>query len=844
MSSALFKFADAFFVLKSYLLDCSPVIEQPHLCNAQHSTQNLSATSRNPHPEDVESTVNAGVVSSRSNQLPQKFPRSTLQTCGVLCHAKSSSSDASKVPQRGPNSVSEDSRVPPLTLTYQAYLGVQYYPLIPSCITEEQTRYQIFLQVRSDLLSGRMQTNEELFISLCGLILQSDCGDYGEEKLGANYVRHLLKLPQLNTTMEKRIKEKHIECRPIPSQRHDAWNFDGSGVAPCVAIHTRLPTEVDYLCPSLTVPASELYSQPPTSVNSDVPLEFYAHQSHHPPQYFQKRPPNRLMHTAHARSPPPTERPPNPYHVPPAQVYYRPRGCATLTEFSDAQSTAFYSVRTDPVTHRHNRRLSQHHNSHPRSSNASSLQSEFNTETRFKYHRRSFPKTKHYLIEEPVPALPIENGNWPPERGQYSFIRPHNQHRQTSSRLTERESCTFSPKLCADQGDFDFQTTKHPETVAFVSSYRSQFENNHHQHRQTTLSHTPLVECRDKSFTMPILDARPSSRQQFRAQEPCDFDYGPRYYDYLADQSPDLHIQQAGAASVRSSTVSVLDQTPERISRPPTRLQRRSSDLSSSSHSGSNNAITTAKDRPSYNWRVSHCAHIHSQLSTDVESQPPSLLRSSTTQDSELAFADTKSVSDFLEEFHLPPTPVCSPNPTGLNGYQLTNSGDRYPESALIWILQTNLPSPPSQSFLKHLQTQSPIDLHSNQRTFNDQCGTHVGQRVTRDTGLASCEKSHRNQSIRVRQLPLTPPERVTQNQQKMHQLKVLFDPHEMYGMDLSPRFHYHTAATACSTTEVLPTKTKDPGAYRRSGVTSPHSEAGSHFDEVFESQNEKEDQI
>ncbi|KAF8563009.1 hypothetical protein P879_06282 [Paragonimus westermani] len=213
MSSALFKSADPFFVLKSYLLDCSPLIEQSHLCNALNSKQNLSATSRNSHPEDVESTVNAGVVSSRSNQLPQKFPRSTLQTCGVLCHVKPSSSDASKVPQRGPSSVSEDSRVPPLTLTYQAYLGVQYYPLNPSCITEEQTRYQIFQQVRSDLLSGRMQAGEEMFISLCGLILQSDCGDYGEEKLGANYVRHLLKLPQLTTMMEKRIKEKHIECR-------------------------------------------------------------------------------------------------------------------------------------------------------------------------------------------------------------------------------------------------------------------------------------------------------------------------------------------------------------------------------------------------------------------------------------------------------------------------------------------------------------------------------------------------------------------------------------------------------------------------------------------------------
>ncbi|KAF5406368.1 hypothetical protein PHET_00106 [Paragonimus heterotremus] len=160
------------FVHKPYLLDCSPVVEQSPLCNTLNPKQNLPATSWNPHPQGVESTVNVGAVSSRSNQLPQKFPQSTLQTCCVLCHVKSSSVDASQFPQYGLNSVSADNRIPPLTLTYQAYLGVQYYPLDPSRITEEQTRYQIFLQVRSDLLSGRMQASEDLFISLCGLILQ------------------------------------------------------------------------------------------------------------------------------------------------------------------------------------------------------------------------------------------------------------------------------------------------------------------------------------------------------------------------------------------------------------------------------------------------------------------------------------------------------------------------------------------------------------------------------------------------------------------------------------------------------------------------------------------------
>ncbi|VDO93851.1 unnamed protein product [Schistosoma margrebowiei] len=58
-----------------------------------------------------------------------------------------------------------------------------------------------------------MQVDENLFVTLCGLILQSDCGDYGADRLGSNYVKQLLKLPNLNEQLEKRIKIKHEDCR-------------------------------------------------------------------------------------------------------------------------------------------------------------------------------------------------------------------------------------------------------------------------------------------------------------------------------------------------------------------------------------------------------------------------------------------------------------------------------------------------------------------------------------------------------------------------------------------------------------------------------------------------------
>ncbi|KAK4467766.1 hypothetical protein MN116_008695 [Schistosoma mekongi] len=134
--------------------------------------------------------------------LTEKFI-SSFRTCGLNACSSASRADLTYI----------KNAHKPLTLIYQAYIGIKYYPPDPTIIPDEQTRYQIFMQVRNDLISGRMQVDENLFITLCGLILQSDCGDYGSDRLGSNYIKQLLKLPNLSEQLEERIKAKHEDCR-------------------------------------------------------------------------------------------------------------------------------------------------------------------------------------------------------------------------------------------------------------------------------------------------------------------------------------------------------------------------------------------------------------------------------------------------------------------------------------------------------------------------------------------------------------------------------------------------------------------------------------------------------
>ena len=52
------------------------------------------------------------------------------------------------------------------------YLGVKFYASDPCKLSEEITRYQFFLQVKLDVLQGRLPVAHELAVDLAALALQ------------------------------------------------------------------------------------------------------------------------------------------------------------------------------------------------------------------------------------------------------------------------------------------------------------------------------------------------------------------------------------------------------------------------------------------------------------------------------------------------------------------------------------------------------------------------------------------------------------------------------------------------------------------------------------------------
>jgi hypothetical protein len=60
---------------------------------------------------------------------------------------------------------------PPYTLR----LKVKFYSSEPNTLREELTRYQFFLQLKLDILEGRLECTDQNVIELCALALQCKC---------------------------------------------------------------------------------------------------------------------------------------------------------------------------------------------------------------------------------------------------------------------------------------------------------------------------------------------------------------------------------------------------------------------------------------------------------------------------------------------------------------------------------------------------------------------------------------------------------------------------------------------------------------------------------------------
>ncbi|XP_015912603.1 band 4.1-like protein 5 [Parasteatoda tepidariorum] len=96
---------------------------------------------------------------------------------------------------------------------FVCYLGVKFYSYEPTNLREELTRYLFFLQLKLDVLNGRLTCSYELKIELSALALQSECGDYDETVHNLGFISEFRFSPDQTEDMEIDILEQYKTCR-------------------------------------------------------------------------------------------------------------------------------------------------------------------------------------------------------------------------------------------------------------------------------------------------------------------------------------------------------------------------------------------------------------------------------------------------------------------------------------------------------------------------------------------------------------------------------------------------------------------------------------------------------
>ncbi|XP_076014426.1 band 4.1-like protein 3a [Genypterus blacodes] len=101
--------------------------------------------------------------------------------------------------------------------------NVKFYPPDPAQLSEDITRYFLCLQLRQDIISGRLPCSFATHTILGSYTIQSELGDYDPEDCGPDYVSDLCFAPNQTKDMEDKIMDLHKNYRgmtPAEAEMH------------------------------------------------------------------------------------------------------------------------------------------------------------------------------------------------------------------------------------------------------------------------------------------------------------------------------------------------------------------------------------------------------------------------------------------------------------------------------------------------------------------------------------------------------------------------------------------------------------------------------------------------
>ncbi|KAG7277149.1 hypothetical protein CRUP_022612 [Coryphaenoides rupestris] len=94
-------------------------------------------------------------------------------------------------------------------ITYRDVENQKFYPPDPAQLSEDITRYYLCLQLRDDVVSGRLPCSFATHTMLGSYTVQSELGDYDPDELASDYISELRFAPNQTKELEEKVMELH-----------------------------------------------------------------------------------------------------------------------------------------------------------------------------------------------------------------------------------------------------------------------------------------------------------------------------------------------------------------------------------------------------------------------------------------------------------------------------------------------------------------------------------------------------------------------------------------------------------------------------------------------------------
>nr|XP_014432094.1 protein 4.1 isoform X26 [Pelodiscus sinensis] len=99
--------------------------------------------------------------------------------------------------------------------------NVKFYPPDPAQLTEDITRYYLCLQLRHDIVTGRLPCSFATLALLSSYTVQSELGDYDPELHNTDYVSEFKLAPNQTKELEEKVMELHKTYRSMTPAQAD-----------------------------------------------------------------------------------------------------------------------------------------------------------------------------------------------------------------------------------------------------------------------------------------------------------------------------------------------------------------------------------------------------------------------------------------------------------------------------------------------------------------------------------------------------------------------------------------------------------------------------------------------